>query len=108
MIDDGQAVDISGLSQKSLVKHLKKLFQSLHLRENGNQVFLLPPNASPTLEIVGPIIHTQTKSRQQQSDHSVSPKNIHSAAPDEEYRQGADDNTTMPHPKENVDAPRRR
>ncbi|KAE9446413.1 hypothetical protein C3L33_21689, partial [Rhododendron williamsianum] len=108
MIDGGQAVDISGLSQKSLVKHLKKLFQSLNLKENGNQVFLLPPNVCPTLEIVGPIIHTQTKSRQQQSDYSVSPHNIHSAAPDEEYRQGADDNTTMPHPNENVDAPRRR
>ncbi|KAG5524920.1 hypothetical protein RHGRI_031561 [Rhododendron griersonianum] len=108
MIDGGQAVDISGLSQKSLVKHLKKLFQSLNLKENGNQVFLLPPNVCPTLEIVGPIIHTQTKSRQQQSDYSVSPHNMHSAAPDEEYRQGADDNTTMPHPNENVDAPRRR
>ncbi|KAI8531192.1 hypothetical protein RHMOL_Rhmol11G0118100 [Rhododendron molle] len=108
MIDDGQAVDISGLSQKSLVKHLKKLFQSLNLKENGNQVFLLPPNVCPTLEIVGPIIHTQTKSRQQQSDYSVSLHNIHSAAPDEEYRQGAEDNTTMPHPNENVDAPRRR
>ncbi|XP_058189917.1 uncharacterized protein LOC131307439 [Rhododendron vialii] len=108
MIDDGQAVDISGLSQKSLVKHLKQLFQSLNLKENGNQVFLLPPNVCPTLEIVGPIIYAQTKSSQQQSDYLVSPHNIHSAAPDEEYRQGADDNTTMPHPNENVDAPRRR
>jgi curved DNA-binding protein CbpA len=108
MIDGGQAVDISGLSQKSLVKHLKKLFQSLNLMENGNQVFLLPPNVCPTLEIVGPIIHSQTESRQQQSDYSVSPNNIHSAAPDEEHRQEADHNTAMPHPNETADAPRRR
>ncbi|XP_042034403.1 uncharacterized protein LOC121780831 isoform X2 [Salvia splendens] len=56
MIDEGQAVDISGLSEKSLVKHLRRLFISLHLKENGDKVFLLPDKASPTLDIVGPVI----------------------------------------------------
>ncbi|XWS15403.1 hypothetical protein CRYUN_Cryun35bG0094300 [Craigia yunnanensis] len=34
MIDDGQAVDIKGISEQSLNKHLKKLFLSLNLKEN--------------------------------------------------------------------------
>ena len=40
MIDDGQAVDIKGISEKSLMKHLKKLFLSLNLEENGDRVDL--------------------------------------------------------------------
>lgn len=56
MIDEGQAVDIRGLSEKSLVKHLRRLFISLNLKENGDKVFLLPDKASPTLDIVGPVI----------------------------------------------------
>ncbi|CAL5348274.1 unnamed protein product [Camellia sinensis] len=114
MIDDGQAVDISGLSERSLVKHLKKLFLSLHLEENGNLLFLLPPNVHPTLEIVGPIIHPHMDSkRQPDADHSVSPKDTHSLQSDVECsRQNVDDNMAMPMPmpcpNENVDAPRRR
>ncbi|XP_057503123.1 uncharacterized protein LOC130786774 [Actinidia eriantha] len=104
MIDDGQAVDISGLSERSLVKHLKKLFQSLNLKENGNQVFLLPPNVRPTMEIVGTIIH----SKQLQPGNSVSSKDIHSVPPDGECRHEVDDNMAMPCPIKNADAPKKR
>ncbi|KAI4352862.1 hypothetical protein L6164_007073 [Bauhinia variegata] len=58
MIDDGQAVDIKGISEVSFTKHLKKLFRSLHLKENGDRVFLLPSKARPTLEVVGSLIHS--------------------------------------------------
>ncbi|GAB2251938.1 hypothetical protein Droror1_Dr00004785 [Drosera rotundifolia] len=59
MIDNGQAVDIKGISEKLLIRHLKKLFVSLKLKENGDGVFLLRTNARPTLEIVGPLISPQ-------------------------------------------------
>ncbi|XP_073316446.1 uncharacterized protein [Primulina huaijiensis] len=68
MIDQGQAVDIRGLSERSLVKHLRKLFTCLNLKENGDQVFLLPHKATPTLKVVGPIIRSQMQP-QNQFDH---------------------------------------
>ncbi|XP_075495715.1 uncharacterized protein LOC142533015 [Primulina tabacum] len=68
MIDQGQAVDIRGLSERSLVKHLRKLFTCLNLKENGDRVFLLPHKATPTLKVVGPIIRSQMQP-QNQLDH---------------------------------------
>ncbi|KAL1194926.1 Chaperone protein dnaJ 49 [Cardamine amara subsp. amara] len=56
MIDDGQAVDIKGISEIALKKRLKKLFLSLKLKERGDRVFLLPPGASPSLDMVGHLI----------------------------------------------------
>ncbi|MCD9639548.1 hypothetical protein HAX54_024164 [Datura stramonium] len=66
MIDDGQAVDIGGLSEKLLVKRLRKLFLSLNLKETGDHVFLLPSKAFPTLEMVGPLIRSQIQLRSQE------------------------------------------
>ncbi|XP_059281292.1 uncharacterized protein LOC132034987 [Lycium ferocissimum] len=66
MIDDGQAVDIGGLSEKLLVKRLRKLFVSLNLKETGDHVFLLPSKASPTLETVGPLIRSQNQLQSQE------------------------------------------
>ncbi|XP_060198014.1 uncharacterized protein LOC132626992 [Lycium barbarum] len=66
MIDDGQAVDIGGLSEKLLVKRLRKLFLSLNLKETGDHVFLLPSKASPTLETVGPLIRSQNQLQSQE------------------------------------------
>ncbi|XP_055833296.1 uncharacterized protein LOC129902219 [Solanum dulcamara] len=66
MIDDGQAVDIRGLSEKLLVKRLRKLFLSLNLKEIGDHVFLLPSKAFPTLETVGPLIHSQVQLQSQE------------------------------------------
>ncbi|PHU00002.1 hypothetical protein BC332_29789 [Capsicum chinense] len=76
MIDDGQAVDIRGLSEKLLVKHLRKLFLSLNLKETGDHVFLLPSKAIPTLETVGPLIRTQMQLQSQefhQNDEQFKP-----------------------------------
>ncbi|GAB2271942.1 hypothetical protein Dimus_006770 [Dionaea muscipula] len=70
MIDNGQAVDIKGISEKLLIRHLKKLFLSLKLKENGDGVFLLRSNARPTLEIVGPLLSSQIVSSAQQFDET--------------------------------------
>ncbi|KAL8159104.1 hypothetical protein V2J09_000641 [Rumex salicifolius] len=72
MIDGGQAVDIKGISEKALVKHLNKLFLSLDLEEHGDRVFLLRAGARPTLEVLGSIVSTQLESDHQIDDsHSV-------------------------------------
>ncbi|KAJ4844406.1 hypothetical protein Tsubulata_050843 [Turnera subulata] len=74
MIDGGQAVDIKGISERSLIKHLKKLFVALKLKEKGDRVFLLPQNARPTLEIVGPLIRSNIEPKEQRElDQSVVP-----------------------------------
>ena len=109
MIDDGQAVDISGLSERSLVKHLRKLFLSLKLKENGDNVFLLPSKVCPTLEIIGPIIRSSAEPQRQQLDSSVSQNDMHSVPPDMDCRQvPVDSNLTTPGPKEDVTAPSKR
>ncbi|XP_042461706.1 uncharacterized protein LOC122045523 [Zingiber officinale] len=56
MIDSGQGVDVGGISDKSLVKLLRRLFQSLNLKKNDYGVYLLRRKGIPTLDIVGPIL----------------------------------------------------
>ncbi|KAM0825634.1 hypothetical protein ACQ4PT_069423 [Festuca glaucescens] len=56
MIDSGEGIDISGISDKPLVKRLKKLFRSLQLKESANGAYLLPPKSVPTLDVVGPAL----------------------------------------------------
>lgn len=56
MIDSGQGVDVGGISDKSLVKLLRQLFQSLNLKKNDYGVYLLRRKGIPTLDIVGPIL----------------------------------------------------
>ena len=65
MIDDGQAVDIRGLSEKTLVKHLRRLFLSLNLRETGDNIFLLKSEGYPTLEVLRPVIRGYGQSSKQ-------------------------------------------
>ncbi|GAV58416.1 DnaJ domain-containing protein/DUF3752 domain-containing protein [Cephalotus follicularis] len=109
MIDGGQAVDIRGISQSSLNKHLKKLFLALNLKENGDRIFILPSNAHPTWDVVGPLIQTQSEPREQQIDHSQPLNEIHSIASDAEGRQVIpDSNLTMPYPTNDSSAPNRR
>ncbi|CAL9068776.1 uncharacterized protein LOC135628019 isoform X1 [Musa acuminata AAA Group] len=62
MVDSGQGVDVGGISDRSLVRILKKLFQSLRLKRN-NGVYLLPPKGIPTLDIVGMTLLSHLKSR---------------------------------------------
>ncbi|XP_008807128.1 uncharacterized protein LOC103719586 [Phoenix dactylifera] len=61
MIDNGQGVDISGISNNSLVKLLKKLFWSLKLKQNENGVFLRPQMGLPTLKVVGSLLGSHLK-----------------------------------------------
>lgn len=75
MIDDGQAVDIKGISEIALKKRLKKLFLSLKLKERGDRVFLLPPGASPSLDMVGHLI----KAGEEQVDDSAPLNNTEAA-----------------------------
>ncbi|KAK9145928.1 hypothetical protein Sjap_005831 [Stephania japonica] len=79
MVDDGQAVDIGGISDRALVKNLKKLFASLHLKSSESGVYLLPSKAHPTLEVVGSVISTYLASQEQRVLHDVAPNHEQSA-----------------------------
>ncbi|KAL5734033.1 hypothetical protein ACOSP7_031894 [Xanthoceras sorbifolium] len=96
MIDDGQAVDIRGISERSLIKCLRRLFLSLGLKENGDRVFLRPPSNAPTLDVVGPLIQAHIESMEQQLDHSVPVKQAHSELREAESKQVIDDNNSGP------------
>ncbi|KAG2330228.1 hypothetical protein Bca4012_020183 [Brassica carinata] len=90
MIDDGQAVDIKGISEISLKKRLKKLFLSLKLKERGDRVFLLPPGASPSLDMVGHLIKGGEEEVEKNLDDSGPLKNTEAATT---VNCGADENT---------------
>ncbi|KAK6938519.1 protein of unknown function DUF3752 [Dillenia turbinata] len=105
MIDDGQAVDIKGLSERSLMKHLKKLFVTLKLKESGDTVFLLPANVSPTLEVVGPVIHLHLEPKEQQVDATDNPSAPKDVNP-EQIRE--ESNLSVLSPSDEAPGPRRR
>lgn len=108
MIDNGQAVDIKGIPERSLIKHLKKLFVSLSLKENGDRVFLLPSNVRPTLEVVGSLLNTCTEPKSEQLDRPV-PLEDANPAPDGECRQEMNDNdNNVACPEDDAAGPRRR
>lgn len=73
MIDSGEGIDISGISDKPLVKRLKKLFRSLRLKESASGAYLLPPKHVPTLDIVGPLLLASSKLADNENGKSVSP-----------------------------------
>ncbi|KAI7738321.1 hypothetical protein M8C21_033436 [Ambrosia artemisiifolia] len=111
MIDDGQAVDISGLSEKSLVKYLKKLFLSLNLNEKGNLVFLLPSGVPPTLEVVGSVISKSKSQGPSIIDNHEPHNNMHAEQTNEDPKldDGGSNPTCaqddMPAPKKRVIGP---
>ncbi|KAK3428006.1 hypothetical protein EUGRSUZ_F04124 [Eucalyptus grandis] len=69
MIDSGQAVDINGISERLLVRHLKQLFHSLDLEEKDG-VFLLPPSSCPVLQAVGPLIEAHMEHKEENLQQS--------------------------------------
>ena len=73
MIDTGEGIDISGISDKPLVKRLKKLFRSLRLKESATGAYLLPPKNVPTLDIVGPLLLASSELTDDKNVKSVSP-----------------------------------
>ncbi|CDP18712.1 unnamed protein product [Coffea canephora] len=104
MIDDGQAVDIRGLSEKTLVKHLRRLFLSRNLRETGDNIFLLKSEGYPTLEVLRPVIRGYGQSSKQQLDDCTLENELLSVSPD--GRNGPDANMTKS--SEDAIGPRRR
>ncbi|OAY65783.1 GPALPP motifs-containing protein 1 [Ananas comosus] len=53
MIENGQGVDITGISDKSLVALLKKLFRSMKLKQNESGIYLPRQMGLPTLDLTG-------------------------------------------------------
>ncbi|XP_076887688.1 uncharacterized protein LOC143537911 isoform X1 [Bidens hawaiensis] len=106
MIDDGQAVDISGLSEKSLVKHLKKLFSSLSLKEKGKLVFLLPSGVPPTLEVVGSVISKSKSQGPSTIDDHEPYNNVHTEQTNEEHKPD-DGGSNLTCAQDEVRAPKR-
>lgn len=107
MIDDGQAVDIKGLSERSLIKYLKKLFLSLNLKESGDRVFMLPSKVSPTLEVVGPMLRSNIEPKEEQLGHV--PNDKLPLPPDVEGGQVMDGNDLVAEsPKVEASPPKRR
>ncbi|ESW15644.1 hypothetical protein PHAVU_007G089700 [Phaseolus vulgaris] len=108
MIDDGQAVDIKGISERSLAKHLKKLFLSLNLKENGDGVFLLPSKARPTLDVLGPLILSYTNPIiNEQAEASAPVPESGSVPVDVEKEQMVDDHV-LASPDDHSAGPRKR
>lgn len=108
MIDGGQAVDTRGVSNRSLVKMLKKLFHSLSLKQTDTGVFILPPAARPTLEVVGSLVDSHL---QPHSPFSVSPNRVQSLQSDVECRQTIDEKDAEQSVKSNTNdssVPKRR
>lgn len=104
MIDDGQAVDISGLSEKSLVKYLRKLFLSLNLNQTGSLVFLLPSGARPTLEVVGAVIRPKSESEGPVIDNREPNNNLQ---PNQEHKPD-DGGPDLPCAQQEMPTPRKR
>ncbi|KAH7681445.1 DnaJ domain-containing protein [Dioscorea alata] len=105
MLDNGQGVDLRGISDKSLVKLLKKLFQSLNLDQNEKGVFLLPPLSVPTLEVIGPTLRSYLKPKDNNEF-------LNSGSPNEQAKVGDKEVVDAPvlvdEPKEKDSAPSRR
>lgn len=73
IIDSGENIDISGISDKLLVKRLKKLFRSLRLKESASGAYLLPSKNVPTLDIVGSLLLASSNLADNKSGKPVSP-----------------------------------
>jgi len=107
MIDDGQAVDIKGISERSLAKHLNKLFLSLNLKENGDRVFLLPSKGRSTLDVLGPIIHSYSNPINEQAEASAPVPESSSVPVDVGKEQMVDDHV-LGSPDDHSVGPRKR
>lgn len=110
MIDAGQAVDIKGISESVLKKRLKKLFVSLKLKERGDRVFLLPPGASPSLDMVGHLIKGGEEEVEKNLGDSASVKNTEAATTgkDGAKKDLADENNLGSNSADDVTGPKKR
>ncbi|KAJ1275466.1 hypothetical protein BS78_05G137400 [Paspalum vaginatum] len=102
MVDSGEGIDISGISDKPLVKHLKKLFRSLRLKESASGVYLLPTKNVRTLNIVGPLLLASSKLADSKNGKSISPNREQLSPANSDVQNKDKDDTTSEGPK-NVD-----
>lgn len=105
MLDNGQGVDMRGISDKLLVKLLKKLFQSLNLDHNEKGVFLLPPMSVPTLEVIGSTLNSYLKQKDNSGFSNSESPNEQGKVDDKEV---VDVPVLVDEPKEKNSAPSRR
>ncbi|KAJ6379422.1 hypothetical protein OIU76_016121 [Salix suchowensis] len=78
-------------------------------QENGDRVFLLPPNVHPTLVVVGPLIQAWAEFKEKQIDHSIPSNDVDFITPDTGHKQETIDNiVAMPSSRNVASAPRRR
>ncbi|WOL11755.1 vitellogenin-1 isoform X1 [Canna indica] len=111
MIDSRQGVDVRGISDRSLVKLIKKLFQSLKLKRNENGVYLLSSKGVPTLDIVGSTLCSHLKTGDSLYRASEVPENQQPSTSDHISKDQADSNDTnldKAQGKHEVPAPARR
>lgn len=109
MIDDGQAVDISGISVKCLTKRLKTLFVSLNLEESQERVFLLPSSVRPTLEVIGPLIEMHMDQKSKPVDDAITLDDKSSPPLNMEATQAREDNMSeLAYPDGEASGPKRR
>ncbi|OEL30522.1 hypothetical protein BAE44_0008459 [Dichanthelium oligosanthes] len=99
MIDNGEGIDISGISDKPLVKRLKKLFRSLRLKESASGAYLLPPKNVPTLDIVGPLLLASFKLADDKNGKAVSPNSEELLSSNFDVQSKDKDDTTSEGPK---------
>ncbi|WVZ70458.1 hypothetical protein U9M48_019127 [Paspalum notatum var. saurae] len=99
MIDSGEGIDISEISDKPLVKRLKKLFRSLRLKESASGVYLLPTKNVPTLNIVGPLLLASSKLADIKNGKSISPNKEELSPANSDVQNKDKDDTTSEGPK---------
>eukprot|EP00250_Pteridium_aquilinum_P019064 c24275_g7_i1 orf=362-2197(+) len=62
MLDDGQAVDLSGLTNEHIAAYLQQLFQSLLLHKTPQGLYFLPDGTpKKTLDVLGPALCNASK-----------------------------------------------
>ncbi|CAI9095841.1 OLC1v1031864C1 [Oldenlandia corymbosa var. corymbosa] len=89
--------------RRALIKHLRRLFFSLNLKETDEHAFILKSKQQPTLKVVGPIIRDHVQPRMQQL-LMLSEKNMNAELPDARHGQDVEINN----PSEDNICPRKR
>ncbi|KAI5083099.1 hypothetical protein GOP47_0002842 [Adiantum capillus-veneris] len=83
MLDDGQAVDLTGLTNEHVVAYLKQLFQSLRLQKTVQGLYFLPDGASrKTLDVLSSVLSPpeRIKDSVQQEEKDSKTESVRSVA----------------------------
>lgn len=107
MIENGQGVDITGISDKSLVALLKKLFRSMKLKQNESGIYLPHQMGLPTHDLTGsPSPHLESSGNQTSSSGLLHEKQ--SPPSNVEFTENGNDHATVDlrGPSEKEESPR--